>query len=294
MISVAAFGPATALIIALTINTEEVPPGVFLMGCVPVDTSCDPAERPQHQVTLTDGFRIARTETTIGQYRVFSKATGHRTRAEERGVGRYWDFDQREWAWMPGLDWEHPYHRDTVGADDWPAVQVSWYDAQAFCRWTGGRLPTEAEWEYAARGGKSNQIYFWGNEPLPLKDGTQPINAPDISTSKRFPDFETIPSYDDGFPRAAPVGSFSPNGYGLFDMAGNVYEWTADWIADAPYDKRPVTNPEGLDNGEVKALRSSGWGYPPAQMRVSFRGFSAPDFWTATFGFRCVWPLDHP
>ena len=103
-----------------------------------------------------------------------------------------------------------------------------------------------------------------------------------------FPSFDTIAGYDDGYGRIAPVGLFPPNQYALHDMAGNVYEWTADWIADAPYSRTNAVDPAGLVGGDIKAVRSSGWGYPPEQMRLSFRGIADLDFWTATFGFRCA------
>ncbi|MEM1144249.1 MAG: SUMF1/EgtB/PvdO family nonheme iron enzyme [Pseudomonadota bacterium] len=280
---------AVASLAAIALKTVEIPAGSFMMGCVPLDTQCEPSELPRHEVTIQQGFRIAQTETTIGEYREFTRATGYRTLAELEGVGRYWDTDTGEWKWIAGLTWELPYDRNELGEDKWPAVQVSWQDAAAFCGWTGGRLPTEAEWEYAARGGRDGEIYFWGNQSLPLDNGVRPINAPDEAAKRLFPQFNTISNYDDGFARAAPVASFTPNGYGLYDVAGNVYEWTADWMAEEPYSEASVTDPKGLPIGSVKALRSGGWGYPPEQMRLSFRGYSEPKFWTATFGFRCAW-----
>ena len=272
-----------------SIDVVELPAGTFMMGCVPLDEQCEETEKPRHRVTLTRGFRLARTETTIGQFREFVNGTGYQTSAEAEGVGRFWSASSGEWEWIEGLDWRHPYRADEEAKDFMPVVQVSWHDAAAYCAWVGGRLPTKAEWEYAARGGRDGEVYFWGSEDLPLANGEQPINAPDVATKREFPAFETYRDYDDGYGRAAPVGTFLPNGFGLFDMAGNVYEWTADWILDSPYDEERSVDPRGEEVGDLKSLRSGGWGYPPAQMRASFRGFSEPDFWTATFGFRCAW-----
>lgn len=270
-------------------SAARIPAGVFLMGCVPADRRCEPTELPRRKITLSRTFWLARTETTVGQYRRFVAQTNYRTEADKRGQGRFWRFDLNEWDWINGLSWRAPFASNEPAPDNWPAVQVSWGDANAYCHWAGGRLPTEAEWERAARGGREGQIHIWGSASTPEVSGVKYANGPDIATAKEFPTFATFKNYNDGYTRIAPVASFAPNRYGLYDMAGNAYEWTADWIVDGPYPAGPATDPRGLPNGEIKAVRGAGWGYPPEQLRVSFRGIAGLDFWTATFGFRCAW-----
>jgi formylglycine-generating enzyme required for sulfatase activity len=267
----------------------EIPSGSFMMGCVPGDQQCEPTEFPRREVTLTRPFWLARTETTVGQFHKFVTATNFRTESDKRGQGRFWRFDINEWDWVDGLSWRAPFAADQPAPDNWPAVQIAWSDADAYCRWAGGRLPTEAEWERAARGGTEGQTSVWGNAPSPMVDGVAHANAPDLATAREFSTFSTFADYNDGFARLAPVASFAPNAYGLHDMAGNVYEWTSDWIIDGPYPSGPVTDPRGVEAGEIKAVRGAGWGYPPEQFRISFRGIAGLDFWTATFGFRCAW-----
>lgn len=266
----------------------RIPAGNFQMGCVPRDRHCEPNEAPRHLVTLTHPFWMARAETTVGQFRRFEASTGYRTLAERIGKGRYWRSDIGEWDWIPGLSWRAPFAADQPAPDDWPALQVSWSDADAYCRWAGGRLPTEAEWERAARGGVEGKIHVWGDDPLPVLAGQPQVNGPDRRTASMFRTFAHFADYDDGFARVAPVMSFPTNGYGLYDMAGNAYEWTADWNDDKPYVGNPATDPGGPKSGTEKAVRGAGWGYPPDQFRMSFRGLAGLDFWTATFGFRCV------
>ncbi|NJS13588.1 MAG: formylglycine-generating enzyme family protein [Sphingopyxis sp.] len=273
-------------------DAAHIPAGTFEMGCVPADPQCEPTEIPRRAVTLTRPFWLARTETSVGQYRRFVTDTGYRTEADKRGQGRFWRFDINEWDWVDGLSWRVPFAADQPAPDNWPAVQLAWADADAYCRWVGGRLPTEAEWERAARGGIEGQISVWGNAPTPMVDGVPQANGPDISTAREFTAFAAFRDYYDGFARIAPVASFPSNAYGLHDMAGNAYEWIADWIEDGPYPTGPQTDPRGLPNGEIKAVRGAGWGYPPEQFRISFRGIAGLDFWTATFGFRCAWDQD--
>lgn len=266
----------------------RIEPATFWMGCVPNDDVCEPLEKPRHQVTLTRPYWLARTETTVGAFRRFVAATGYRTQAQQAGRGRFWRFDVNEWDWVAGLTWQTPFDRMEAAPDNWPVVQVVWADADAYCKWAGGRLPTEAEWEHAARGGSNDARFPWGDSPTPEIAGRKHANGPDEATKRQFATFEHFAGYDDGYPRVAPVGSFAANGFGLHDMAGNVYEWTADWIADAPYAEGSVTDPKGLPTGEIKALRGGGWGYPPHQLRASYRAFADPNFLTATFGFRCA------
>ena len=154
-----------------------IPAGTFHMGCVPADRQCNTDEQPRHAVTISRGFQLMATEVTAGLYR----------------------------ALMGELDEQPPWST----TPDHPAVIVTWDEAEAFCEKAGGRLPTEAEWEYAARGGREGAIYPWGDETPADKPG-----APNGAALESD--------------RPRPVKSYTANGYGLFDIAGNVWEWTAD------------------------------------------------------------------
>ena len=242
--------------IAGTNNMQLIPAGSFEMGGNNPQASSD--EFPVHQVWV-DSFYIDRTEVTNAEFRRFVEATGYVTTAERkpdweemrktlppgtprppdsvmvaaslvfhatRGPVDLRDYSQW-WSWVPGANWRHPQgpSSDIEGKDDYPVVQVSWDDAVAYCTWAGRRLPTEAEWEWAARGGLLNPIYPWGNEPI--QQGKAKAN----SWEGQFP---YLNEEKDHYLRAAPVKSYAPNGYGLYDMAGNVWEWCSDWY-DAGY-----------------------------------------------------------
>jgi formylglycine-generating enzyme required for sulfatase activity len=265
-----------------------VPAGSFLMGCVPADPLCDANEKPRHPVRITQPFLLGSTEVTVGQFREFERASGYRSEAELAGRGRMATHASGEWRWVSGLSWSHPLHPDSAAADDWPAVQVSVRDAEAYCRWAGGRLPTEAEWERAARGGVEGERAIWGNAPMPMNGRRRYANGPDESMKRVFPRWEAYRGYDDGYAALAPVARFPPNRLGLFDMAGNVYEWTADSYDRTYYTRSPVVDPKPTSTTEGRTVRGGGWGYYPSHLRISFRGFfESEGFWTATVGFRC-------
>ena len=203
-----------------------------------------PEERPVHQVTV-DGFWMDTTAVTVAEFRRFVKATGHVTTAEiAPDPADYPDADPallvpgslvftsppgpvslddytQWWSFTPGADWRHPEgaHSNVGGRERHPVTHVSYFDAQAYAAWAGKELPTEAEWEFAARGGLDRQAYVWGDHDSP---GGRPGGN---VWQGQFP-WENL--LEDGYERTAPVGKFRPNGYGLFDMAGNVWEWTAD------------------------------------------------------------------
>ena len=272
-----------------TVRYVAIDSGSFLMGCVSTDDECDRFERPQHRVRLSRPFWIAATETTIGQYRRFVTATKYRTAAEWAGRGRIADARAPEWEWRPALDWQRPVTADTLASDDHPAVQLAPADAEAFCTWDGGRLPTEAEWEHAARGRAVEQRYTWGNVALPNPRASPSANGPDMRLHQRIPSWEYIAGYDDGYATLAPVARFDPNLNGLFDMSGNVYEWTADAFDSTAYAGGARTDPHVTGDGVTRVVRGGTWGYPPRHLRISFRGvFAAHGFWTATVGFRCA------
>jgi formylglycine-generating enzyme required for sulfatase activity len=144
------------------------------------------------------------------------------------------------WAYIPGADWRHPNGPGSsiAGLEKHPVVHVCWFDAMAYAKWADKRLPTEAEWEYASRGGLAGKDFMWGDELTP--GGKWMANI----WQGKFPN-ENLAS--DGFRSTAPVGSFPPNGYGLYDMAGNVWEWVADWYLPDYYAQSPRKNPKGPD-----------------------------------------------
>ena len=210
-----------------------IPAGSFDMGS---GESSD--EQPVHTVYV-DAFYMDEYEVTNAQYRKFMSATGHRE-------PRYWD----------DSDYNQPNQ---------PVVGVDWNDAVAYARWAGRRLPTEAEWEYAARGGLSGRKYPWGDP---------------ISTSQA--------NYGSNVGKPVPVGSYSANGYGLYDMAGNVYEWCSDWYDEDYYSSSPSRNPQGPSSGSYRVLRGGSWFNLPYHLRVAYRNNYIPASAYDTYGFRCV------
>ncbi|WP_299129118.1 formylglycine-generating enzyme family protein [uncultured Winogradskyella sp.] len=229
-----------------------IPQGTFLQGAVPQDKMAMQHEKPQHKVTV-DGFFMDITEITNAQFSEFVNETGYVTVAEHKidweemkvqlpegtpkphdsimqpgslvfkksktSISNLYDVSQW-WKWQIGANWKHPNGPESSieGKDNYPVVHITYKDAQAYCKWAKKRLPTEAEWEYAARGGKANTIFYWGDAPAVL---SQKAN----SWEGEFPVKNTL---EDGFESTAPVKSYPPNGFGLFDMAGNVWELTAD------------------------------------------------------------------
>ena len=244
----------------------QVPDGEFLMGSKDADRKADTDEKPQHAVTL-DAFWIDRTEVTNAQYVQFLNALGEHVGAcEGHDCAETQVADKYSHILRGSQDGRYLVER---GFEDHPVTQVSWYGAQAYCAWAGGRLPTEAEWEKAARG-VDGHLYPWGNEP------------PDCDKAQ----------YGDCGGATVPVGS-RPAGaspYGVLDMAGNVWEWVADWYDPAGYDPAPVENPQGPEAGIRKVFRGGSWGYPPAFTRATDRARNRPTYAGFGLGFRCAAP----
>ena len=218
-------------------------------------------DAPVHRVEV-DGFWMDKTEVTNAQFARFVTATGYLTIAEQQpdpndfpgvppadlkpGSIVFSPPDQpvdlanhgQWWRYIPGADWRHPDGPGSSidGKDNHPVVHVCYVDAIAYARWAGKRLPTEAEWEFAARGGLDRKPYAWGDEQKPRGKWLANI------WQGHFPNENTA---EDGFPRVAPVGSFAPNVYGLHDLAGNVWEWCGDWYRPDYYAVSPSRNPTG-------------------------------------------------
>ncbi len=241
-----------------------IPDGEFTMGTD--DPQSYPNERPSHHVKI-NGFWIDKYDVTNADFRKFVEATGYVTTAEKpvdweelkkqlpQGTPKPDDsmlqpgamvftppqqaVDLSDmtgwWTWTIGANWKHPQGPGSSieGKDNYPVVQVSWDDAAAYAKWTGKRLPTEAEWEYASRGGSTNSRYYWGNN---LKEGSQFMAN---TFTGQFPYMNTA---EDGYAGVAPVGSFPPNHYGLYDMAGNVWQWTADLYVEKDHAKIAAEN----------------------------------------------------
>jgi formylglycine-generating enzyme required for sulfatase activity len=228
-----------------------IAPGQLNMGCVPGDQECLDDEHPRHPVRIGDPFWIGQTEVTVAAYRRYAEATGAAMPQAP------------EWS----SSWQHQDH---------PVVNITWHNAVAYCRWAGGRLPTEAEWEYAARGGRDGQRYPWGD-----------------SCSHDDANYQGCGGAD-RWDTTAPVATFAANDFGLYDMAGNVWEWTQDRWHDtyhgAPGDGSAWGSVGSTSPGESAAiLRGGSWMYGAGLLRCSYR---SRWFWPGDrfddYGFRCV------
>ena len=304
-----------------------IPPGEFTMGTDSGQSMVN--ERPAHRVRL-DGFWIDETPVTNAEFARFVKATRYVTTAERAPK---WEELRKQlppgtprpdasrlvpgslvytppprpvplddmsgwWSWVPGASWRHPEgpQSTVAGRETEPVVQVSWDDAAAYAKWAGKRLPTEAEWEYAARGGLEGKRFAWGDEYRP--GGKFMANT----FQGHFPD-GSVP--EDGYSRRSPVRAFPANGYGLYDMAGNVWQWTSDWyridyfadLAHAGVAANPTGPKESFDPGDPYAKKRviKGGSFLCnasycESYRPSARRGTPPDTGSEHVGFRCVKP----
>ena len=302
-----------------------IPAADFMMGGN--DELARSDELPRHRVIL-NSFLIDDTEVTNSEFRQFVKETRYLTTAEKKPD---WEELKKQlpagtpkpddsllvpgslvfkptirkvnlnnhyqwWSWVPGANWQNPVGPGSSikGLDDHPVIHVSWYDAVEFCKWEGKRLPTEAEWEWAARGGLKDKNYSWGNENI--DKGKKKANTWNGS-------FPNSNSGEDGFKITAPAKSYSPNNYGIYDIAGNVWEWTSDWYRHDYYSK--INTPDGIKNpqGPEDSLDPNEPTVPKkvhrggsflcnesycSGYRVAFRMKTSPDSGLSHTGFRCV------
>ena len=202
---------------------------------------------------------------TVGAFLRFVQATAYRTISETSHSAHAQS--NSAWETIAGSSWRNPGFAQT---DSHPVVIVSWDDAVAYCAWAGGRLPTEAEWEYAARGRREGLKYPWGNT----------ITHEDANYSGT--------DGRDRWRHTSPVGSFEPNGFGLYDMAGNVYQWCRDWFGQDYYKSSAADDPQGPNSGHGHILRAGSWNWTPGVLRTSWRGFLAPFSRGYNIGFRCA------
>lgn len=214
-----------------------IPPGSFMMGCSPGDSECYTEEEPSHRVTLTKGFWIGQTPVTVSAYRRYSTTTG-RTMPEAPEFNSGWNDEKKA------------------------IVGVSWDDSVAYCTWAGGRLPTEAEWEYAARAGSTESRYGPIDE-VAWYLGNSGSKPPDVAQKRA-------------------------NAWNLYDMLGNVWEWVNDWHGGNYYAASPERDPQGPESGQSRVLRGGSWGSIQRGVRVSYRIRHVPGGKGDDFGFRCV------
>jgi formylglycine-generating enzyme required for sulfatase activity len=242
-----------------------IPAGSFTMGCSPGDNNCQSNERPAHTVTITKGFWIGQTPVTVGGWKKYRQATA-----------------------IPPLPGAGPFGEKTneaAGNDNLPAVMVTWEEAQAYCTWEGGALPTEAQWEYAARAG--NPAARYGNIAAisGINTDTGDISMDSIVTALRRAG-NVVTDNDVLF---RPVAQKQPNAWNLYDTLGNVWQWSGDVYLDKYYEQRlNWTDPRGPSSGQAMVIRGGGLASAPSMVRVSYRGNRRPSDRVADVGFRCT------
>jgi|TARA_B100001971_G_scaffold212969_1_gene244675 formylglycine-generating enzyme required for sulfatase activity len=241
----------------------------------------DKDENPPHNVCVSD-FYLGKYELTVGQYKMFVEGTGYQTDAEKKGWGWSLKTSIEDAEKRVGASWINPGFPQN---DNHPVVLVTWNDAAAFVKWLSSksgkvyRLPTEAEWEYAARSGGKMLKYSWGM-------GRPSGNVADKSAKKEFSGWSVWLGYDDGYVYTAPVGKFKANKLGFHDMSGNVWEWVQDWYDEKYYFKSPKQDPKGPSTGKLRILRGGAWINEPRNLRTANRYGANPDSWVNFAGFR--------
>jgi len=273
-----------------------IPPGEFLMGSAESAESLArqfdakpewfEGEHPCHRVRITRSFYLGTHEVTVGEFREFVEAQGYQTEAERDVQGACgWDESVRKFTRNASYSWRNAgFPQD----ERHPVVNVSWNDAVAFCEWLSRkhnrtyRLPTEAEWEYACRAGTTTR-YGCGDD----SEGLARVgNVADASAKAKYPDWHRAIESRDGYVYTAAVGRFQPNGFGLFDMHGNVWEWCADWFSESFYAVSPLDDPKGPASGSTRVRRGGSWYDIAWNCWSAQRGGNTPEFRGGNLGFR--------
>lgn len=281
------------------LDMVPIPGGSFLMGSAGAESQPGDGEGPVREVELAS-FLMDRCPVTNDRFSAFIAATGYKTEAERFGWSFvFWSHIPKRrfrelvrdtvaaapwWCVVPGASWSAP---EGPGSDirtrgRHPVVHVSWNDAEAFCAWAGKRLPTEAEWEYAARGGLVGKTYPWGDALRP--GGEHRCNI----WQGEFPSRDTG---EDGYAGTCPVDAFAPNGFGLYSAVGNAWEWCADWWSTSHHVDGPRANPIGPPAGENRVMKGGSFLCHRSycnRYRVAARTAQAPDSSTANVSFRCA------
>lgn len=304
--------PAPPLINSLGMSMARIPSGEFWMGS---EATAEELARlfpqyelkrlrdlqdegPRHRVRITQPFYMGQHEVTIGQFKRFLSASGYVPESLADGTGGYGYNPHHDPAKSargdafegrnPQYSWQNPGFAQT---DDHPVLNVTWNDAVALARWlseTEGRhyrLPTEAEWEYACRA-NTRTLYNSGDAPSTLAGSA---NVFDDDASVNWPQWQGFAlQTHDGYAFTAPVGQFEPNGFGLYDMHGNAWEWVSDWHDDEYYKHSPVDDPQGPAQGSVRVRRGGSWHTWPFYARSSYRNWNSPQTRYTLVGIRLV------
>jgi formylglycine-generating enzyme required for sulfatase activity len=264
-----------------------VPAGTFEMGAVPGDSGATAAERPRRRVTLSRPYWLDVTEVTNAQFEAFVADTGRRTTAEVAGSAVTLRADGTGLEEVAGVTWRTPYAGLAPAAfPTRPVVQASWEDAAAFAAWAGAALPTEAQFERAARAGEEGRVFPWGAGAPPKGAGN--FLGSEFKKAHPATPFLPIAGYEDLHVATAPVGTFGSNAYGLSDLVGNVWEWCADWFSRDGYPAGDATDPRGPESGTQRVLRGGSWFDGTEALRLSARASGAPTSCFVYRGFRCA------
>ena len=284
---------------SLGMRMMRIPEGSFVMGSSEADIAWAMTvlargqplslenEYPFHKVRISKPFFMDATPVTVEQFKAFVDDTGYITDAEEDNGGEVFDIKNNRFTQKVGSSWREPGWRIEPNQ---PVTMVTYNDAVAFCEWLSAKerapykLPTEAQWEYAARGGLPMAPFPWGDQ---LADGRR-ANYADKNTDFEWRDRDV----DDGYKNVAPVGSYEPNGFGLYDMAGNALQWVRDFYQEDYYRYAPEIDPEGPGQGENRVMKGGDWTSSPVSLRCAFRGWARPDLALYNGGFRVIVDTD--